>query len=160
MSRLAAAAVLSAAVVLAAVPAGAQDAKLGALTISGAFTRATPPGAQVAGGYIVISNAGAAPDRLVSLTADISPRSELHEMKMDKGTMIMRPMEGGIEVPANGKVELKPGGLHIMFTSITRQLKVGEAVKATLVFEKAGKVDVTFPVLPIGAQPKASEHAH
>lgn len=139
------------------LPAGAQQVQAGALTISGPFARATPPGAQVAAGYMTIANAGSAADRLVSLTADIAPRVELHEMKLDKGTMVMRPLEQGIEVPAGGKAELKPGGLHVMFMSINRQLKAGETVSATLVFEKAGKVEVVFPVVPIGGK---APHAH
>ncbi len=139
-------------------PASAQETKAGALTVTSPFARATPPGAQVAGGYMTIMNAGSSADRLVGVSADIAARGEIHEMKLDGGTMVMRPLANGIEVPAGGKVELKPGGLHVMFMGLTRQLKAGETVRATLQFEKAGKVEVVFPVVPIGGQ--APQHGH
>ena len=151
-------AALSVLAVLGAGPARAQEIKVGAIVVSTPYARATPPGAQVAGGYLTIVNTGTTPDRLVGLSADVSARPELHEMKLDKGTMIMRPLDKGIELPPGGKVELKPGGLHVMFTSIQRQLKAGETVRTTLEFEKAGKVDVVFPVLPIGGRPSAGDH--
>ncbi len=143
-----------------AAPSLAQEVKAGAIVISAPFARATPAGAQVAGGYLTIVNGGSTPDRLVSLTADISARPELHEMKLENGTMIMRPLENGIPLPPGEKVELKPGGLHLMFMSINRQLKAGESVRATLQFEKAGKVDVVFPVVPIGGQAPAAHGGH
>jgi hypothetical protein len=155
-STLAAALVLIAP--LLAAPSLAQEIKAGPIVITAPFARATPAGAQVAGGYLTIVNGGQTPDRLVSLTADISARPELHEMKMENGTMVMRQLEKGIPLPPGAKVELKPGGLHLMFMSITRQLKPGESVRATLEFEKAGKVDVVFPVVPIGGQAPAAGH--
>jgi periplasmic copper chaperone A len=142
-------------------PASAGDVTAGSIVVRAPFSRATPPGASVAGGYFSIENAGPAPDRLVSLTADVAPRSEIHEMKMDNGTMIMRPVAGGLVVPAGGKVELKPGGYHIMFVGIVRQLKAGETIKAVLTFEKAGPVTVDMPVVPLGAKaPEADAHSH
>lgn len=143
-----------------AAPSLAQEVKAGAIVISAPFARATPAGAQVAAGYLTIVNGGTTPDRLVSLTADISARPELHEMKMENGTMTMRPLENGIPLPPGAKVELKPGGLHLMFMSINRQLKAGESVRATLQFEKAGRVDVVFPVVPIGGQAPMAHGDH
>lgn len=155
---LATIAALAALALIAAGPARAQEVKAGAIVVSAPFARATPPGAQVAGGYLTIVNTGSVPDRFIGLSADISGKPELHEMKLDKGTMVMRPLEKGIDLPPGATVELKPGGLHVMFTSINRQLKAGETVRTTLEFEKAGKVEVVFPVLPIGARGPATDH--
>ena len=82
-------------------------------------------------------------------------------MKMDDGVMIMRPMADGIEIPAGETVELKPGGLHIMFMALKEQLVEGETRKAKLVFEKAGEIEVEFSVEKIGAkQPAGMGHDH
>jgi len=107
-------------------------------------------------------NAGqdrATPDRLVSGSTDVSSRFEIHEMSMDNGVMKMRPVAQGIEIKPVQTIELKPGSYHVMFVGLKKPLAQGEPVKATLVFEKAGKVDVTFTVEGIGAQTGGGNHA-
>ncbi|HEY5166977.1 MAG TPA: copper chaperone PCu(A)C [Pseudolabrys sp.] len=134
------------------LPAHAEDVSAGSLQISMPWTRATPKGAGVGGGYMKITNTGATPDRLVSGSTDVSSRFEIHEMSMDNGVMKMRPVAQGIEIKPGQTVELKPGGYHVMFVGLKKPFAQGEPVKATLVFEKAGKVAVTFTVEGIGAQ--------
>ena len=90
-------------------------------------------------------------DRLVAATAEIAGRAEIHEMAVKDGVMTMRPVTGGVPVPAGGKVALKPGSYHLMFLDLKRPLKPGEQFAGTLTFEKAGPVAVTFAVQPIGA---------
>lgn len=137
----------------------AHDYKLGALKIGHPWSRATPAGAKVGGGYLSIENTGAEPDRLVSVSASFSGRVEVHEMAVTNGVMTMRPLEAGIVVPPGGKVELKPGGFHIMFMDLKQPLKQNERLKGTLVFEKAGTVEVDFKVEAVGAKPASGEHA-
>lgn len=132
--------------------------KVGDITVASPWTRATPGGAKVAGGYLTISNKGAATDKLVGATTDISGRVEVHEMAMKGGVMQMRPLDAGLEVKAGQTVELKPGGYHVMFLDLKRQLKEGETVKATLQFEKAGKVDVIFTVGSVGGSSAPHQH--
>ncbi len=130
----------------AATPASAPAASATAgIAITNASARATPDGAAVAGGYLTIANAGAEADRLVSATSPRAGRMELHEMAMDGGMMTMRPVTG-IDVPAGGTVELKPGGLHLMFLDIPAPFKAGETIPVTLTFEKAGAVEATLTV--------------
>ena len=127
--------------------AAASDTfKVGDITVAAPWTRATPGGAKVAGGYLKVTNNGAAADKLVGATTDIAGRVEIHEMSMSGGVMQMRPLDAGLELKPGQTVELKPGGYHVMFMDLKRQLKEGETVKATLQFEKAGKVDVIFKV--------------
>ncbi|AZO11416.1 copper chaperone PCu(A)C [Mesorhizobium sp. M3A.F.Ca.ET.174.01.1.1] len=136
---------------LACIPeASAHGFKLGDLEIGHPWSRATPPGAKVAGGYFSVTNKGAAPDRLVSVSSDICEKAELHEMGVKDGVMTMRPVGGGLEIPAGGKVALKPGGYHLMFVGLKRQPKQGEKFQATLTFEKAGSVTVDFAVEGMG----------
>jgi periplasmic copper chaperone A len=135
-----------------AVPAHADDVNGGSLKISAAWARATPKGASVGGGYLKITNTGTAPDRLMGGSTDVSNRFELHEMNMDNGVMKMRSVTQGLEIKPGQTVELKPSGYHIMFVGLKQQLEQGQHVKATLTFEKAGKVNVDFVVESIGAQ--------
>jgi len=133
-------------------PAFADDVTVGGLKISAPWTRATPKGASVGGGYFKITNTGAAPDRLVGGASDVSQRFEIHEMSMDNGVMKMRELAKGLEIKPGETVEFKPGGLHVMFVGLNKPLVQGQRVKATLQFEKAGKVEVDFGVEGIGAQ--------
>jgi len=135
------------ALVMFAIPALAQDVTIGKLEIHNPAIRATPPAAKVAGGYLTITNTGSEPDRLVGGSADFAGKVEVHEMKMDGGTMIMRPVKGGLEIPPGGSVELKPGGYHVMFMGLGEQLKAGETLKVKLMFKNAGEVEVEFPVM-------------
>lgn len=135
---------------LTSAPLSAHEYKVGDLQIGHPWARATPKGAPVGGGYLKITNTGNTPDRLVSGSVDFADRFEVHEMSMDNGVMKMRPATG-IEIKPGETVELKPGGLHVMFVGLKKQLEQGQRVKGTLVFEKAGKVDVEFAVDSIGA---------
>lgn len=147
MLRTLFAAALSAALSIAIMPvASAHEYKLGALEIVHPWARATPPNAPVAGGYLVIRNSGSEPDRLVAVSSSASDSAEIHQMTVKDGVMLMRPVEGGLEIPAGGEVELKPGGYHIMFMKPLEQFKEGEKRAATLVFEHAGSIDVEFKV--------------
>jgi len=135
-----------------APPAHADDVAAGSVKISAPWARATPKGAAVGVGYMTITNNGSAPDRLLGGASDVSNRFEIHEMSMDNGVMRMRPIAKGIEIKPGQSVELKPGGNHVMFVGLKKPFAQGEHVKATLAFEKAGKVDVDFTVESIGAQ--------
>lgn len=138
--------------------AGADTFKAGDITISAPWTRATPGGAKVAGGYLKVTNNGKTPDKLLGGMTSVAGRMEIHEMTMSGGVMQMRPQLAGLEIKPGETVELKPGGFHVMFLDLKRQLKDGETVNATLQFEQAGTVEVTFKVGPIGGS--SSPHQH
>ena len=149
---------VAAALVALALPAHAADYAAGSLKISSPWARATPKGARVGGGYMTITNTGAAPDRLIGGSTDIAKGFEVHQMKMDSGVMKMRPVAGGLEIKPGQTVTLDPSGYHLMFTGLKEQLKQGERFKATLDFAKAGKVPVEFAVEGIGAKAPAADH--
>ncbi|MFB2550005.1 copper chaperone PCu(A)C [Ensifer soli] len=139
-------------------PLFAHEFKLGDLEIVHPWSRATPPGAKVAAGYLKIRNDGSAPDRLVSVTGAIAGRGEIHEMNVDgNGVMTMRPLPDGLEIPAGGEVELKPGGFHIMFLDLKEPAKEGVKFKGTLTFEKAGSIDVEYAVDKAGGAPQKQD---
>ena len=120
-----------------------------AIKIEDAYTRATVPGQQVAGGFMKIENKGVA-DQLISASSPVAAEVQLHEMAMDGNVMKMRQVKD-ISVPAGGAVELKPGGLHLMFMNIKAPLTAGETIPVKLKFAKAGEVEVRMPVNAMGA---------
>jgi copper(I)-binding protein len=130
---------------------GSATFKLGDLAVTSPWTRATPGGAKIAGGYLKITNNGTTPDRFVGAKSDMTDRVEIHEMSMSDGVMKMRPLPSGIEIKPGETVELKSGGYHLMFMDLKQPLKQGDTLKATLLFEKAGPLDVNFNVSALGA---------
>jgi len=123
--------------------------KVGNLQIMKPSARATAPGQSISSAYLTIENKGSTADRLVAVSFARAKEVQLHEMKMDGDKMMMRQMTG-IEIPANGTVELKPGGYHLMLMGLDSPIKDGEQLKMTLQFEKSGKVDVLFPSQAMG----------
>jgi copper(I)-binding protein len=130
---------------------GAATFKLGNLTVTAPWTRATPGGAKIAGGYLKISNSGPVADRFLGAKSDVADHAQIHEMSMSDGVMKMRPLPGGLEIKPGETVELKSGGYHLMFMDLKHPLKAGESFRATLQFEKAGQLEVNFAVNALGA---------
>jgi copper(I)-binding protein len=128
-----------------------QPVKAGDLVISNAWTRATPGGAKVGGGYLTIENKGTTADKLVGGTTAVAGKLEVHQMSMSDGVMKMHPVEGGVAIEPGKTVKLAPGGYHLMMVDLKQPFKQGETVPVTLQFEKAGKVAVSLSVQGIGA---------
>lgn len=131
-------------------------AALADATVHNPWARATPPTAKNGAAYLVVKG-GVSGDRLVSASAPVSERVELHTHIMDGGVAKMREVPA-IEVPANGVVELKPGGLHVMLMGLKAPLKEGGTFPLTLKFEKQGAVTVDVPVKALGAMGDAGSH--
>ncbi|MFO1142171.1 MAG: copper chaperone PCu(A)C [Amaricoccus sp.] len=132
-----------------ATPAGTSaEVALGDLLLSQGFSRATRPGAPVAGGFLTITNKGMQADTLVGASSPVAGHMEVHEMALQDGVMKMRELPDGLPIPAGETVVLKPGGYHVMFMQLKQPLVEGRTVDVTLTFAKAG--EVTIP-LAIGA---------
>jgi copper(I)-binding protein len=141
-------------------PARAEDIKAGDLVISQAWSRATPNGAKIGGGYLTIENKGASADRLVGGSGDIAGKVEVHEMAVNNGVMTMRPLDKGLAIEPGKTVKLAPGGYHLMMFDLKGPLKQGDKVPVTLQFEKAGKVTLSLDVQGVGAQaPGGMDHS-
>lgn len=132
-------------------PAG-PAVRFGDLTIGSPWARATAPGAAVGGGYLQIENAGANRDRLVGASSPVAESVELHTMTMENNVMRMREL-GAIDLPAGERVELRPGGLHLMFIGLKGPLQAGQTFPVSLRFERAGEVELQFAVQQMGAAP-------
>ncbi|MBR0699606.1 copper chaperone PCu(A)C [Bradyrhizobium diazoefficiens] len=137
-------------------PALAADTTSGDLVISKAWSRATPGGAKVAGGYLTIENRGDAPERLQAASAIHALRTEIHEMTVNDGIMTMRPLDKGLVIAPGQVITLAPGGGHLMFIGLDVPLHAGDQMPVKLSFERAGDVNVTLDVQAMGAQAPAS----
>ncbi len=139
---------------VAAALCAATGASLAQVKVEAAWARPTVPGQQGGGGYLSITSAAA--DRLLGGSTPVAERFELHTMSMKGDVMEMRQVES-IALPAGKKVELKPGGLHVMFIGLKEPLKLGSKVPVTLKLEKGGELKVEFEVM---SRPAAPAHNH
>lgn len=152
-----------AAIASAASPSVAHEFRAGAMEIDHPWTRATPPAARVGGGYLKLKNESAAPDRILGGSSAVAGKVEIHLMEMNDGIMKMRPVPGGVEIPAGGTVEFAPGGYHLMLMELKKPIVEGEMIPVTIEFEKAGKVDIELAAGPAGGPASAavgSDTAH
>lgn len=144
-------------------PAAAKDAKAPRVSVTTPWARATPGGAKVGAAFLELSAPQGGADKLVAAKSPVAGVVELHAHTQSNGVMQMRRVDD-IPVAAGAKVTMKPGGLHIMLMELKQPLKEGETIDLTLVFEKAGEVKVSVPVLkvgspgPNGAAPAAGGH--
>ncbi|HZO03598.1 MAG TPA: copper chaperone PCu(A)C [Burkholderiales bacterium] len=123
----------------------------GEIQVRHPWSRATPPGAKVAVGYMEIRNHGTQPDRLLSASTALAQRVEMHITRQEGEVVKMRQVKS-FEVPARERYELRPGGAHLMLVDIARPLKKGERFAMKLVFERAGELEVEVEVQEQGAR--------
>jgi copper(I)-binding protein len=128
----------SAAAFVVATPALAQTP---VLTAHDAWAREPMGGRKMTGVFVVVENAGATPRAIVSASTDAADKVELHEMKNDGGMMRMSPVKQ-IDVPARGKVELKPGSFHVMLFGIKGTPAAGDTMQLTLTFDDGTRLTV------------------
>jgi len=121
------------------------------LAVSGAWSRPAVAGTNGVG-YLVVTNSGKA-DTLVKVETPVASRVEMHSSSMAGGVMSMQE-EKRVPVPAGGKATFAPGGYHLMLIGLTKTLKAGDKVPATLSFASGAKVQTAFAV-GTGAGPPA-----
>lgn len=138
----------------------AEIAEASGITIDAPWIRQPPPSAPVAGGYLRIDNHGPAADRLLAVETDAAARVEIHEMSHVDGVMRMRQLPDGLEIPAGGHAELAPGAEHLMLIDPQADLTAGQQVHAVLVFEHAGRIEVTFQVRAADGAAADDHHGH
>jgi periplasmic copper chaperone A len=142
-------------------PPSAHEITTGSITVIHPFARATPPGATSGGGYMAIQNSAAEDDRLIAVepAADVAKRVTLHQTMLDGGVSKMLPLDG-IDLPAGQQIVIGEGGTHLMFEDLTAPFGEGELLGATLIFEHAGEIEITFEVEPFSADPVEVIHSH
>ena len=137
---------------LLAGPALAHEVTVGDLEIIHANIPQPAASAKAAGGFMAITNTGAEAERLIGVEADFAMKAETHESKVDADGVGTMEHVDFIEIPPGQTVNLEHGGYHIMFMGLKDSLAEGEMLKATLIFEHAGRVEIEFMVeQPMGA---------
>jgi len=116
------------------------------ILVEDGYARVSRPGAPTGAMFMVIRNAGETADTLVAAASPAAKRVELHTHLEKDGVMMMRPVEGGIEIDAGEVHALERGGDHVMLMGLTALLEDGMEVEVTLTFEQAGEVTVMVPV--------------
>ncbi len=115
------------------------------ISISDAWARASIGKARAGAAFVTMNNNGKSGDRVISASADVSRKVELHTHIRQDDVMMMRKVDG-VDIPAGNKVVLKPGGYHIMLIGLKAPLKSGESFPLSLTFEKAGTIQTTVSV--------------
>lgn len=114
-----------------------QVAAAAGIDIDDAWARATVAGMSMGGAFMEITNETGSDDVLLGASSPVAEKVELHTHINDNGVMRMREVQGGVALPRNKEVELKPGSYHIMFMGLKAPLKAGETFPVTLRFKKA-----------------------
>ncbi len=125
------------------------------VTVTDPWVRGTVPSQMSTGAFMTIT--AATPARLLGATSPVAGVVELHEMSVDNNVMRMRAVDV-LDLPAGRRVELRPGGYHVMLIDLDRQLKPGETVPVTLLIEQDGKrrsVEVKAVVRPLASPQRA-----
>ncbi len=145
--------ILLTALFLVSIAAGsaAEDFRVGELEVSQPWARASAGPAKAGAIYLKLRNRGSAPDRLIAAASPAADRLALHRHVMEGEVMKMRPLEGGLLLPAGEEVVLAPGSLHIMMMGLAAPLEEGARHPLTLAFERAGTLDLDFVVMALGA---------
>ena len=122
----------------------------GDMSVRHPWTRATPPGASVAAGYLEIRNGAGEPDRLVGAATALAERVELHVLVREGSVVKMREVKS-LDIPGGERLLLAPRGSHLMLVNIKRPFAAGERIPLTLRFEKSGALEVELEVQPLGS---------
>ena len=128
----------------------AQTSAPSTIRVENAWARATPAGAKAGAAYVAVINNGGSADRLLSATTPLAQEIQFHKETEDNGISRMRELRT-VEIDPGAKVIFKPGDMHMMMVGLKQPLKEGETFPLTLVFEKAGKINVTVSVAKVGA---------
>lgn len=149
---------------MAAKSAALGEARVGDIVITGAFARPTTMmggghghghgghghghgGASgVSAAYMKIENRGSTSDVLIAAETDVAGIVELHETVIQNDMAMMKPLAEGISLPLGSVTELKPGGLHVMLLDLKRELKAGDTITLTLIFQSGKRVTFDLPV--------------
>ena len=110
--------------------------------VTDAWVRAIPPSRDVTAAFLVIENKTDQAKILLSVESDAAETVELHTMKYVNEMMKMQKVDQ-IEIPAQSKGELKPGGDHIMMFGVNRPLVEGDSLSLSLRFADQTTQNVT-----------------
>jgi copper(I)-binding protein len=151
---------LGLAIVFVSKSPSAHEIEAGAIVIEHPWARATAPVQKTGAAYMRIRNQGTEPERLLAAQTVEAQSAELHNSTITpEGVARMRPVET-LEIPPGGEAKLAPGGLHLMLVELRGQLFEGTMFPMTLVFERAGEVEIEVEVTAGGGDGAHQGTAH
>ena len=127
-------------------PPSVPAATLGSIEIHRPWARPSSETPRQAGGFCVLTNKGAEPDRLVAASSPAAEKVEIHAIKVVGPDIKMCPRDNGLAVPAGATLTLQPRGSHLLVVGLSAPLVPGAHLPVTLTFEKAGRIDLEFLV--------------
>jgi periplasmic copper chaperone A len=142
---------LAASLALLSGVAQAHSHEKGELQVQHPWSRQTPPGAKVGVGFMEIRNLGWNPDRLIAVSTPLAGRVEMH-ITLRQGEVTRMRQVQSFEIPARARVQLRPGGAHLMLVELVRPLGKGERVPMMLRFLHAGQMAIELEVQELGSR--------
>ena len=117
------------------------------LMVKDPYARSARPNAPTGAAFMMLQNHTDQDLKLIGVRSDVAKRVELHT-HIDKGDgiMQMRPIEGGIAIPAGESHMMKRGGDHVMLMGLNLSLVDGETITVTFEFENAKDMTVEIPI--------------
>lgn len=155
----------AAAMVLSIVPAVAASDKtggpwkLGDIVVEQAWARLAPGGSRTGAVYLTIHNKSSSDDLLLAVDSSVAQTTAVHESKIVDGVATMEPLPLGVQMQSHNEVVMRPGGLHIMLTGLSADLKPGLSLPVRMVFQEAGSLDLEVPILPLSAPDPSVKHS-
>lgn len=126
--------------------ASGQSFSSGLVVVTGAYLRATPPGAKAAAAYMTLSNIGNETDTLTSVTSEAAANVALHSMTMKDGVMEMAKVEGDLSILPGENIVLEPKGLHLMLTGLEQSFDEGACLEMILHFDKGKDLPIELNI--------------
>jgi copper(I)-binding protein len=132
--------------------------KLGDIVVEQAWARLVPGGAGPGSVYLTVHNKSGEDDLLLAVDSTVAEATAVYSTTVKDGVASMDPMPLGVSLPSHGELVMRPGGIHIMMTGVSRNTKVGDLLPVKMVFRDAGTLDFEVPVVPFGAGDPAESH--
>jgi periplasmic copper chaperone A len=119
------------------------------LRVDDAYVRLAATPKNPAAAYFMVVG-GSKADRLMDVSSPVVIRTEMHESMSSGGMMSMKPIEGGVEIPAGGAVEFKPGGKHVMMFNVNPGILPPRTLPMIFVFASGERISVDAKVMRAG----------
>ena len=136
----------------------AKDIEFNGLIISNFWIKEPIGNHSMTSGYLTIKNTNIYDEHLISINSNFTKKTEIHEIIIENDIMKMNVLNNGLKIPANSIVHLKPASYHVMFMKLYKKLKIMSTHKINLNFEKAGKLNIKFPVYKKFSDIKLTKH--
>jgi copper(I)-binding protein len=138
-------------------------AALAQVKVEDPWVRATVPAQKATGAFMRLSASSSV--RLVDARSPVAGRVEIHDSQTDRNGIVRMRAISGMDLPAGGVVEFRPGGYHIMLMDLKQQMKVGDEVPLTLIVAardgKRQNIEVRAAVLPLASKGQGhGSHKH